>query len=359
MWRGKGDMKQKIVLVIMLGFLSVLCACSDKVKQTEKSSDSVKIYLYGEAHGVAKVLDKEFELWNDYYQNQGMRHLFVELPYYTAEYLNLWMQSDNDDILEEIFVDTQGTAGNTSEAKEFYQTIKRECPETIFHGTDVGHQYDTTGERFITYLTHNDMSNSEQFKLTQEAIQQGKYFYEHSDDFYRENKMVENFIREFEQLDNESIMGIYGSAHTGLDAKDFTGSIPCMANQLSKTYKDIIYSEDISYLAQEIDPIRVDTISVAGKDYQASYFGKADISTWSDKYISREFWRLENAYDDFKNNKAVDNVLPYNNYPMLIETGQIFVIDYTEKDGAVIREYYIADGTVWMSLPSTRQIVIQ
>lgn len=29
--------------------------------------------------------------------------------------------------------------------------------------------------------------------------------------------MAENFIREFEKLGSENIMGIYGSAHTGLD----------------------------------------------------------------------------------------------------------------------------------------------
>ena len=355
----KQTMKQKIILVIMLLFLSVLCACSSKVKPTEKSNDSGKIYLYGEAHGVAKIYDKEFELWSDYYQNQGMRHLFIELSYYSAEYLNLWMQSDSDDILDQLFVDTQGTAGNTKEAKEFYQKIKKECPETIFHGTDVGHQYDTTGERFITYLIDNGMSNSEQYKLTQEAIKQGKYYYEHSDDIYRENKMAENFIREYDSLKNESIMGIYGSAHTGLDAKDFTGAIPCMANQLSKTYKDIIYSEDISYLQKDIDPIRVDTIHVGRKDYQASYYGEEDISSWCKDYVSREFWRLENSYDDFKNHKVVDNVLPYNNYPMLIEEGQIYVIDYTDKEGSVTREYYISDGTLWSNMLSTRQIVLE
>ena len=52
--------------------------------------------------------------------------------------------------------------------------------------------------------------------LAQEAIEQGKFFYEHSDDVYRENKMAENFIREFDRLTGENVMGIYGGAHTGL-----------------------------------------------------------------------------------------------------------------------------------------------
>ena len=34
-----------------------------------------------------------------------MRDLFVELPYFTAQYLNRWMQADNDRILMEVYTD--------------------------------------------------------------------------------------------------------------------------------------------------------------------------------------------------------------------------------------------------------------
>ena len=344
---------------MILAMISVLFACSKKVEKNAMSKDPTKIYLYGEAHGVGKILDKELELWKDYYQNHGMRNLFVELPYFTAEYLNVWMQSEHDDILEQIFYDTAGTAGNTPEAKEFYKLIKSECPETVFHGTDVGHQYNTTGERFLTYLKDHDMSDSETYRLTQEAIDQGKYYYGHSDKLYRENTMVENFIREFGQLDDESIMGVYGSAHTGLEAMDSTGSIPCMANQLHEKYDDIIYSEDISDLAKDIEPYRVDIINVAGKDYKASYFGKEYMTSWSEEYLCREFWRLEDAYDNFKEKDKTENVLPYESYPMLIEPRQIFVIDYTKNDGMITREYHISDGYVWRDMPSTEEIILE
>lgn len=83
------------------------------------------IYLYSEKHGVKKFLDKEFELWYDYYYTQEMRHLFSEYPYYTAEFLNIWMQMDNNEILNEIFADIRGTLGVIPEAKEFYQKIKK------------------------------------------------------------------------------------------------------------------------------------------------------------------------------------------------------------------------------------------
>ncbi|WP_242860603.1 hypothetical protein [Clostridium sp. KNHs205] len=68
-----------------------------------------------------------------------MRHLFIELPYYTAEFLNVWMQSDSDDILDAIYDEWNGTMIHTPDIIEFYKNIKSRCPETIFHGTDVGH----------------------------------------------------------------------------------------------------------------------------------------------------------------------------------------------------------------------------
>ena len=38
--------------------------------------------------------DIELDLWKDYYA-EGCRDLFVELPYYSAEFLNVWMKEDN------------------------------------------------------------------------------------------------------------------------------------------------------------------------------------------------------------------------------------------------------------------------
>jgi len=40
---------------------------------------------------------------------------------------------------------------------------------------------------------------------------------------------------------------------------------------------------------------------------------------------------------------------------MQIETGQVFVVDYTQTDGSVIRGYYRSDGYVWNGAPSTEE----
>ncbi|OMD97684.1 hypothetical protein BSK64_28265 [Paenibacillus odorifer] len=361
-----------LLTLIVILVVSSLTACDNSTagKTASKSAQptivtpvvaqaSGSIYLYGEAHGVAKILDKEYKLWSQYYHNEGMRHLFVELPYFTAEYLNLWMQSDNDDILEEIYDDWERTRSHNPDVKEFYKKIKSECPETIFHGTDIGHQYETTGSRYLSYLVANDLGESEKYTLSMEAIRQGRVFYSKEDGVYREDTMTENFIREFEKLGNESVMGIYGSAHTGLDEMDYkTQSIPCMGNQLQEHYGDNIYSENLSWIAKDIEPSRVDYISLQGKEYAASYFGKQDLNGFKD-YAYREFWRLEDAYEDIKDLPLVDNYLPYDNYLMPIEVGQVFVVNSTKTDGSVQRDYYLSSGQVVEGVNSTQQFTAE
>lgn len=113
------------------------------------------------------------------------------------------------------------------------------------------------------------------------------------------------------------------------------------------------------FFPYELQPTRIDKINILGKEYAASYFGEQDISSWSDYATKREFRRLENAGSEFEKCEMTSSVLPYNNYPMIkIELGQVFVIDYYTRKGTIDRKYYIADGTVWQDMPSTREFVI-
>ena len=325
-----------------------------------KGQSSGEIFLYGETHSVENILEKELELWASHYHNDGIRDLFVELPYYTAEYMNIWMKSDSDEILDLLYQDWAGTALYSQEVIRFYKQIKEECPETVFHGTDVGHQYDTTGKRYLEYLESAGLQNSRLYRLSRENIEQGQYYYQHSDSVYREKTMSENFIREFDRLSGAAVMGIYGSAHTNTEAMDYaTNSVPCMANRLHKKYGGALHTEDLSSLALNDEAYRTDTIQIDGKEYTALYFGKVDLSAVFPDYQYREFWRLENAYDDFKDNSATGNVLPYNNYPMKVETGQVFVIDYTKADGSVVREYHRSDGNTWQGSFATEEFVVE
>lgn len=340
-----------------------------------------QVYLYGEMHSNAGMAERELELWGEYYA-QGMRHLFVELPYYDAEFLNLWMQAEDDTLLDRFFQETEGTQGSTELMKEFYRTIKREMPETVFHGNDVGHQYWSSGQRYLDMLREQGREDSAEYRHTEEVMRQGAMFYtgqsedlsegylwEHkrSEDEkmgeYRENCMTENFIWEFDQLAGESVMGIYGDAHVPLDGISFYSETqPCMGNQLGQHYgAEVVHAESLNpYFAMpEMEPLSTEPLTVAGKEYTASYFGEEDMSQWSDAYQSRQFWRLEDAYADFKDNALTGQVLPVTNYPMRVRTGEVFAILYTSKKGTPLWQYYRADGNTWDNLPTTEQFQVE
>ncbi|MCB7306118.1 hypothetical protein NE683_14065 [Bariatricus massiliensis] len=325
-------------LVIAITMLFGITACTAK----PETQSPGQIYLYGEQHAEEKILQKELEIWKDYYHNDGMRHLFIELSYAGGEFLNIWMESDNDDILDALYEDWTGTLAQNPLAIDFYKRIKEECPDTVFHGIDVGHQYDTTEKRYLEYLEQNGLKDTKQYKLAKEGAGQGKEYRSKRSDVYRENTMTENFIREFDSLDGENIMGIFGKAHTGLDDMEYmTGTVPCMGNQLKQHYGDIVHSEDLTWISKDIEPLKVDTLEVNGKSYEASYFGKYQISedgTWC------EFWRLKDAYEDFKDNKKNGVKSPYTVYPMLIEEEQVFYLVITKPDGSVIEAYERSDG---------------
>ena len=362
-------MKSKRTRIILVSILSVVCLCMFAVlfftfhKQQNRSATHAEygqIYLYGETHAQESILEKELELWYSYYHNENMRHLFVELPYYTAQFLNLWMQAEDDRILDEVFADCEGTAIHAECVRNFYKQIKETCPDTVFHGTDVGHQYDTTGARYLQYIESQNPKNAVEYELTLKAIEQGKTYYEKDDTVYRENKMVENFIREYANLGNQSIMGIYGSAHTGTEATAMgTYFTPCMANQLKNTYGNNLHTEDLSLLANHTEPISTEIITVNGKEYEASYYGIFDLSSILPDYQYREFWQLNNAYEDFKDYSTKSNVLPYNNYPFTVNTGQVFMIRYTKADGSTYTEYHRSDGDTWQGTPCTKEIRVK
>lgn len=319
-----------------------------------------RVYLYGELHGVKKITDKELALWQAYYK-KGFRHLFLELPYYTAEYLNMWLKEKDNTILEAVYNDWKGSAFYNRHTFDFFVQIKLHCPQTIFHGTDIGHQYDTTGLRFLSYLETANQKNTPAYMRTHEIISQGKKYYNEpkpKNMIYRENMMVKNFTYELKKLNNADIMGIYGFAHTGLESSDMTGTIPCMANQLKAFYGNAINSEDLSYLAKEIEPIRTDTISAGNKIYKAYYYGKQDLNGFKG-FLYREFWQLDNAYSMLKDKVKTGDVLPYNNYPMNVEIGNVYVIDYTKTDKTTMRLFYISDGKLWNGQPVTENIVLE
>ena len=92
----------------------------------------------------------------------------------------------------------------------------------------------------------------------------------------------------------------------------FHGFNPSLANKsdlILNVFPRLIYQIRVK---EVLEVIKKDIITVNGKEYEASYFGESDMSSWSDVFSKRKFWRLENAYDDFKDKPKLEKVLPYN-----------------------------------------------
>ena len=355
----RNNEKAAIILIAAMLFI-LLAGCYPAAKQepglqAEQISD--QIFLLGELHGQESFFQKEFEIWSAYYNEYGFRDLFLEFPFYTAEYLNIWMQSDNDDILNMLYQDWEGSAARCPEELDFYRRIKEDCPETVFHGTDIGHQFYSTGERFLEYLSSTGQTDTEQYRLTQECIEQGKMFYRDYNWAYREDRMAENFIREVEALDGTNIMGIYGAAHVDVNAMNhLTAEVPSMACQIQEKYGDRLHTRDLCFLADGVDdplpgepypndPPQPDIVTIGEKTYSAQYFGRAALSASYPEYQYREFWLLEDAYSDFKNKPTPSDPVSYDGYPVEPEANQVYVVGYTKNDGSFTREFFRSDKT--------------
>ena len=123
----------------------------------------------------------------------------------------------------------------------------------------------------------------------------------------------------------------------------------------AEIYKDRGFDKSIRR-----QPDRIDRLTIGNKEYEAYYFGKQDMSNWSDYANIREFWQLKDVDCRCFDYQNTSDVLPYNNYPhILIEDGQVFVIDYHTREGKIDRKYYIADGTVWQNMICTRRVEIE
>ncbi len=250
-------MKERFKTIFAFTILLFLVIAGFVFSSTDRKDDiypdeDTLIMLYGEAHGAKVYYDLELELWEKNYA-EGCRSLFVELPYYSAEFLNLWMKEDSDELLDAFFADIRGTQSGNQDYYEFFQGIKKSCPETIFYGTDVGHQYNTTGKRYLQYLHDSGQSTSDNYALAYNCIRQGKDYYssERTDSgisAVREEYMVSNFIDAYERCGGGKVMGIYGSWHTAAREADR------MTGRLIARYGDIVSTVRLSSIALDTDP---------------------------------------------------------------------------------------------------------
>ena len=166
----KGWNKRVFVAILVIVMAAACFGCGHETgvgaeeKQEEQKPDG--IYLYGETHSNEYIQKRELEIWGDFYK-EGMRDLFGEYPYYDAKLLNMWMQAEDDEILYMLWKNWSGTNGGEIETYNFFKSIKEKYPETVFHGTDIGHDYRTSGQWYLDYLEEHGQKDSEDYQETQ------------------------------------------------------------------------------------------------------------------------------------------------------------------------------------------------
>lgn len=213
------------------------------------------IFLYGETHDYNGIKKIEADLWGKHYKEYGMRNLFIEYSYVDSQFLNMWMKSDDDKILNELFKDYENTLAYSEENINFFKEIKEKYPETVFYGTDLCHTYKKGGKRYLKYLEENGKAGTDDYNKAVEAINQGKKYYEDDENAttYRENIMVNNFVEEYENLEDKRIVGIYGTAHVLPYSDGYYCEGPCMAKQLDGKYGNILNIEDLCTLERYLE----------------------------------------------------------------------------------------------------------
>jgi len=330
-------MKKVLTMLLTLVMALGLAACGAPA-EPEVTAPTGEILLYGEYHNSASHHAQELALWQDWYA-KGMRHLFVELGEPTAQLLNRWMAAEDDSLWETIYGNWEGTATHNRFSKEFYEQVKATCPETVFHGFDVEHQFESNGALYLQMLEDEGQKDSDEYKFASATMEQAKEFYAKGGNtpestLYRESVMAENFIAQYDTLDGLSVMAIAGAAHVDEEIfqnTDNRADMDIMAKLLQDHYGD---SVTVTCAVLDADvPARTDTLTINGKEYQAEYFGEEDTSEWLEGCESREFWHVLDAYEDMSSWHVTSNGLPASDYPMTITAGEIYAVLYHKDDG--------------------------
>ena len=113
--------KKSILIMLLMIVMVAACfgaGCGQETSTgTEEKQEQQKpdgIYLYGETHSNEYIQKRELEIWSDFYK-EGMRDLFIEFPYYDAKLLNMWIQVEDDEILDMLWKNWSGTNGGEIE----------------------------------------------------------------------------------------------------------------------------------------------------------------------------------------------------------------------------------------------------
>lgn len=165
------------------------------------------------------------------------------------------------------------------------------------------------------------------------------------DDLYVAMCIVNDKRNRFDEI--EEVVALMDRFRTG-----GYNSIYDFLPELEEEYIYILENVDTSPKPFKLSSDDTKSFVFLGKTYEAEYCGMQDLTGFRD-YVCRKYWRLKNAYSDVCMYDMYD-YLPYNNYPLEVNTGDVFRIEYLKTDGTGDINYLRSDGDEIYGEPITK-----
>lgn len=265
----------------------------------ESDLENNEIFIAGESHGSVKSIDMNLYLLKYFVERGNIKYILYEDGYASAQYLNIYLDTGDESILEDLFYKIRGTMSYTMENYNFlkgvyeYNVTLEEEKKLRFIGIDkenplVAIKYirsllptaeptDDITEEFISVI--KELSKSTYIDKSKEAIQLlsdgekeiekylGKHYFDltftlknlavSEGQLDREELLINNFIELYEYLPKGKFFGQFGGAHTNLSPN--TKSLASyLQNNYEKTKDKVIsinyeYNNSHSYIPQGLN----------------------------------------------------------------------------------------------------------
>nr|DAE48774.1 MAG TPA: Ere-like protein [Caudoviricetes sp.] len=265
----------------------------------ESDLENNEIFIAGESHGSVKSIDMNLYLLKYFVERGNVKYILYEDGYASAQYLNIYLDTGDESILENLFYKIRGTMSYTMENYNFlksvyeYNVTLEEEKKLRFIGIDkenplvaikyirsllpIAEPTDDITEEFISVI--KELSKSTYIDKSKEAIQLlsdgekeiEKYLGEHYFDLTftlknlavsegqldREELLINNFVELYEYLPKGKFFGQFGGAHTNLNPN--TKSLAAyLQNNYEKTKDKVIsinyeYNNSHSYIPQGLN----------------------------------------------------------------------------------------------------------
>ena len=253
----------------------------------ESDIDNNYIFLAGEAHGSIKSIDMNLYLLKYFIEKGDIKYILYESGYADSQYLNRYLDTGDESILEYLFEKSSGTMSYTMEnynlLKSIYEYnltlekdkkimfvgIDKENPEvaikyikTLLPGKETNNTKVKQFNNIVYWLNKNNYVDEskkalELIRTSQKDIEEYwgvDYFHieyllnnlsQSVGQLFREELLINNFKKLYEYLPKGKYFGQFGGAHTNLNP--VTKSLATYLQNEYEYTKDKVVSIDYKY----------------------------------------------------------------------------------------------------------------